>query len=767
MAAISSNKKKQCTSIPYVIGGISYINPIDTFVVPDNITYVIASIDEDAIGDDDESKSDTPILDCYSRYYSALLQTDKSILGNPTIDTIQSLAYAPEVTVTIYESNSLCPAIRNSNVSYENGSCIPEINGVSYLTNIPNKIRIHRLTSDECTTSMFIINLYQYSVNSVTMDTCIRGLLKYDKDTLLSSLLRHELVSSLCNTTISRINTHNKKNNICTVVYVFVINRKTPKVYWIGGHGSEDPFDEFTVPKGCTIVVKAISGDISNDYTITPMYEQLRELNPSITMNQKINKKTIHDMVGSVAIYTEGQQCPSFYYQLLSYFPEKNRCKSNFSGIMNMDTSPTYAFFETPGIERRMLFGEYKNSDYPRCNEVELYYKDNVYKNTTTNYDKNAPITYMNHKIGDPMDVYTSFMNNKLINVSQEELCRTHPGVYYNFICRALDDNVTKSLWTIGRHKLRGTPNVSMIPSAVTTPIKKSLYRRINEAWTKRGPLERNVYNVQKIEKELKNENNSEMEAFTTIASKLRHDLLENIDLLSHVDNKTSFPNHMNMVDRDKRKHSYDQLIQHFELLATYLDRFDQYVITHPSRIDIIKRQIIEDKKHIDAIIKECDVLYSEYINGAVIPGNVSNAKNVLDTRITSELSFYFTVLYNRFLTRIYPVRKQLDGNYTQPLKNTTNEYESYINASGQKKYKRKNGMNKKRDATYRLRNNSINVLRKSIKIRQNIIHNLEKKRNNFTRYHGNQAVITQKIQTRKAEIKNIQRAILENALQN
>ena len=92
--------------------------------------------------------------------------------------------------------------------------------------------------------------------------------------------------------------------------------------YTVMGHGNENPTDINKVPKGCTLIVAGHSSEATHLHDI--LYKNMQLLYPdnrSIILNPLKFKNDIFELLGSVAIYTEGEEYPNYTYQLLSYFP--------------------------------------------------------------------------------------------------------------------------------------------------------------------------------------------------------------------------------------------------------------------------------------------------------------------------------------------------------------------------------------------------------------------------------------------------------------
>ena len=475
----------------YIIGGKGYFDvhengaPIETFTVPDECKIIVTIIDEDDIISVNDSNA---LLEKYKEYYGKLFIKQEETLKNPVESELDNLGIT-----NIYASGSECPLLHHTLLLYDDGQIIPTMNGIKqtsalYDIGLPDiDLSIHSLTQDECLSIDYITRLYDntYIPNNVEggISSALTLLLKDDSAILLKAW---EFDDTICKT----------MKDICEftkgVFYCFVIRKSSPKAYWVGGHGSEDPNKTFIVPKGCTIVVNGISGDITDARITSKYYKNLIELPFNTLQYPKINEITIKQIVKNLVIYTEGMSCPSFNYETLGCYSGIGNCE-NVSGILDLSLLKrnvpditlgyfSYKLANTNTFLNKMA-STYLYSIYLRPSEFKLYYQRMMYPNNT-----NKHAFHENVKIGD------AIWYNKHIKISQEKLCKMYPGVYYNFVCRYMGINSLKH---------RGTPKNSLrAKSSSNNSINKVLRRRVEEAVTQRAKLERNTYNIQKIQTE-------------------------------------------------------------------------------------------------------------------------------------------------------------------------------------------------------------------------------------------------------------------------
>ena len=225
------------------------------------------------------------------------------------------------------------------------------------------------------------------------------------------------------------------------------------KAYFIQGHGGEGN-GYFEVPDNCMVVVKTQTGKVTyTNYGATPV---LCELSPDILKNPLKHLDEIHEEFGSLAIYTPGQQCPNFEYNLMNCFPSKypyTACISADSGLVDVDLIPS------------------NSSRYDLCKQWDGKNESEKFKKIEDSLDKNLIRDYIVNLF--KYSVYPTpniilnlveslFMEGETrlttileiiskdppLNTTQEKLCntpelRSTPSIYYNFVCRANESTYT------------------------------------------------------------------------------------------------------------------------------------------------------------------------------------------------------------------------------------------------------------------------------------------------------------------------------------
>jgi len=205
-----------------------------------------------------------------------------------------------------------------------------------------------------------------------------------------------------------------------------------PKAYIIGGHGSNgDADDTFIVPHGCTIIARIPTGELS--YTLKRDLDILCDLDNDIIENPARHKKKLIQQYGSLAIYEAGSHCPNFIYTLVNCFDngrlnKYGTCYDSFSGVVDVKEYKKGMSCST----------DMTNIDTFRS---ELYLSE-LYKYSV--FPTKSAIDGLESVLGvsDYHDIMIDKLNN-LLTISQRELCRDFPGVYYNFVCRVVSPRMS------------------------------------------------------------------------------------------------------------------------------------------------------------------------------------------------------------------------------------------------------------------------------------------------------------------------------------
>lgn len=319
--------------------------------------------------------------------------------------------------ILIYRANEECPSIDYTLFMYDDGYCIPEINGIVPVNRKSSDTTITQITPTMNSVSS-IESLYEHSIlprgNDIVGDALL-GIKSQNKP-----LLRTWRTSNHIKINLSLI-------RVKGIYYSLIITNK-PKVYLIGSHGDESLTETFIVPKGCTIVagnpagVRIHNSDIANLYSTLIVKNTISTLSTPSTKEhiKKIDQSINKEKIKSLVIYNEGDRCPLFTYHLFGLYD--NIILPHFSGIIDVDIQkeviPQLWSIDSSTVTNSKELSElYKYSVYPTPNEVLLY-------NTDVNDKK----------------IINTWYHNKSIYITQKELCDLYPGVYYNFVCRSIQE---------------------------------------------------------------------------------------------------------------------------------------------------------------------------------------------------------------------------------------------------------------------------------------------------------------------------------------
>ena len=239
-----------------------------------------------------------------------------------------------------------------------------------------------------------------------------------------------------------------------------------PKAYLIGGHGSElDTY--FTVPDGCTIVVNMAVGELNIIENYNKAVTGLCSIDKESLLDPDKYSNTIIKNVGSVAIYKAGDKCPSFEYSLTACFKRINlntgivnhyysycMLKLGVSDITNNTslcdiyttipknvvkyiTKASIQFSASSNDNKIIKFISdlYDLSEYPTKDDVNTILNE-IKTEVPSTLSGNERVTYYLDKLE----------NHKNLIITQEDLCRIKPGIYYNFVCRQKEDILPTNL---------------------------------------------------------------------------------------------------------------------------------------------------------------------------------------------------------------------------------------------------------------------------------------------------------------------------------
>lgn len=240
------------------------------------------------------------------------------------------------------------------------------------------------------------------------------------------------------------------------------------KAYLIRGHGSEGD-TTFRVPKNCMIVVKVKAGAYS--YEHSELTNKLCELSASILKDPDQHRAEIYKAFGNVAIYTPGQMCSNFIISPLSCFPANppfDSCLSLGSGIIDIDPFLHNSRKRCKPVDHQMEKARFKQVEKGKLKDIYQYIGD-LYEHSAYPIPEDV-LNYIDDLTDDDITSFQDILNeiNGHFRTTQKDLCKSKPGVYYNFVCR--NNAVTNKLFTrknnITPHVLRNS--IESVLSAIS-----------------------------------------------------------------------------------------------------------------------------------------------------------------------------------------------------------------------------------------------------------------------------------------------------------
>jgi hypothetical protein len=243
--------------------------------------------------------------------------------------------------------------------------------------------------------------------------------------------------------------------------------------YWIGGHSTQ-LLSSFTVPPGCTIVLKTQIGIQALSHQVIKYYKKIIDVksnNPNyydLFTHPEKNQKQIFKLFDNIAIYKAGQRCPdmlipfsSTYSSATPIFYSEDSGVINFHNIKKAINFKEYSSFTFDDIKNKyaivkLIKNIFNTSEYPNltsmtfieiikylfdcCRLIIIDNRDELedidklqehYKVIITSDISNNPNSIK--KVLSDLGAYLEY-----IRCTLGYLCNIRPGTYYNFLCRSL-----------------------------------------------------------------------------------------------------------------------------------------------------------------------------------------------------------------------------------------------------------------------------------------------------------------------------------------
>lgn len=252
--------------------------------------------------------------------------------------------------------------------------------------------------------------------------------------------------------------------------------------YWIGGHSSE-LLSSFTVPPGCTIVLKTQIGISITLRQSMKYYNRIIDVKSdpyyyNVFTHPDKKPKEIFKLFDNIAIYKAGQRCPDMIIYFASTYSnesnESDKSNESYSGAYGDDSGVInfhnitkhsnlidYSSFTFDDIKNKYAIVQlikklFDTSEYPNLNsmtfiEIIKYLFDSCkliiidHKDELKNYIEDTLQEYYNiiitsEIINNPISITKVIYNLGVylshIKCTLSYLCNIRPGTYYHFLCR-------------------------------------------------------------------------------------------------------------------------------------------------------------------------------------------------------------------------------------------------------------------------------------------------------------------------------------------
>ena len=239
--------------------------------------------------------------------------------------------------------------------------------------------------------------------------------------------------------------------------------RDLPVAYFISGHGNEGEFKKITLPPGCTVIVKSKPGQLSISEVSAAAAKKMFCARNSIFLDPLHNLPQLVDTLGSVAVYSAGEECPNFKFKLLltHYTSKKPGQKQKLkvapvSGLIPIPSthakqaalcaafSKPYSLISPSTEAANVLPETYIHSVMPTRAEIETmiaeYWGDE--EETAGSKGSAKSGTDVVVALEDIEDDEESSLYVHLSDLLQlrEDGTAGRPGIFYNFACRGAGD---------------------------------------------------------------------------------------------------------------------------------------------------------------------------------------------------------------------------------------------------------------------------------------------------------------------------------------
>jgi len=257
----------------------------------------------------------------------------------------------------------------------------------------------------------------------------------------------------------------------------------------------------FIVPKDCIIIARAKPGEVSHLSVINPLLNKIGSIeNQDLYRNPLSNIKELINQLGPVSIYKPGDTCPNFEYTLFEYTNnvKKQKTISSHIGLLKSPLKTPMAIqnYNNKKTIINSVDETYDESVFPKRETVKNILLRNILKReptdkeTTKLKDMMATNTSDCGKFIDYLAKFFSVTQKQLLKIGDDGLAK-RPGVYYNFVCRYLEDSYYNR--QVYNHTDKVNPNITSILQQPKST--QNLFNRIlSETILKKKPYVRNSY---------------------------------------------------------------------------------------------------------------------------------------------------------------------------------------------------------------------------------------------------------------------------------
>jgi len=284
----------------------------------------------------------------------------------------------------------------------------------------------------------------------------------------------------------------------------------------------------------------------------------LMQLPEEVLTNPSDHSDDIIQAIGSVAIYHAGDVCSNFQYTTQSCHHETNSCDGLFgSGVNDLiqmknvfSRGASHSRYKGVAIDRLSLSSEYLRSfnSYDIAKIVAGMYRFSVYPtqdDITTYISKKQGWIHQDRFLNKIIRNHGSYQGKIIeavlngiiqqpnVNPTQQELCHTFPGVYYNLVCRFTEgtNNININNKQLQKPQTRRNTlrysNSNIPPNNVKNRAVRLLQARLEEA-----ELHRKKYIKKYTKKQVAHAKEVLQKAYNR--KKLLEGYIENYDTLVH-----------------------------------------------------------------------------------------------------------------------------------------------------------------------------------------------------------------------------------------